>query len=242
MPESSTVGPSASWRRSTKPPSSGSSSAASTAGSTSPAPINGAIDAKHTIAVPAPTRGTSASMSLAVPTRSTAKTFSQSAIVGEMPAACATARSVPSSDTRALRRSSASRSVTSRQIGSQSARLPAPASRFAASTIEDSSRSTRSKASTMVASRAAHASPIPRPAPVTIPTVVIGSSPFRHARHSLTERAGRAKRSRGFGSGRESVSALCGCPAVRGEGLAGCCWVCPRWAGVGTAPRRSKSS
>ena len=63
----------------------GSSSAASAACASEVQRIS-AIDAKHTIAVPAVTQGRSASASITVPTRSTRKTrLRQSAMVGECP-------------------------------------------------------------------------------------------------------------------------------------------------------------
>src|SRR5205809_4190752 len=63
----------------------------------------------------------------------------------------------------------------SRHMGSTSARWLSPESVVTVSTMESSSRSTRSMKSTISTTRVAHAAPIPRPAPVTIPTAVMSS-------------------------------------------------------------------
>ncbi len=177
MPESSRSGPTASRSRSRKSGCSGSSSAASAGWSTSGMAIEAEIDAKHTIDVPSRARGRSASTRKAVPTRSTVNTSRQSAMVGETPAAWATARSGPSSLARAARRTTASRSLTSRTNVSMTALGCVADSRFPAAARLTSSRSTRISASTMSLTRSAHAAPMPRPAPVTMPTVMSVSPP-----------------------------------------------------------------
>ena len=68
-----------------------------------------AIEAKHTTAVPPVTSGRSASTSRAVPPRSTSRMRRQSAIVGEIPATCATRRSAPLAFARSARCSYAGR-------------------------------------------------------------------------------------------------------------------------------------
>ena len=124
---------------------------------------NGAIEAKQTRAVPAVARGKQASTSSAVPTRSTVTTSRQSAMVGDTPAAWATARSVPSSFARAARRAMPSPSLTSSANASTFAGAPLDASCSAASASRRSSRSTRSTTSTMPAT--GRRTPHPFPAP-----------------------------------------------------------------------------
>jgi hypothetical protein len=76
------------------------------------------MEAKFTVAVPFVDSGRSVCARRAVPIRSTSKIRRQSAMVGEIPAACATARRVPRSATRAASLSRAAWSVTSATNGS----------------------------------------------------------------------------------------------------------------------------
>ena len=118
------------------------------------------------------------------PTRSTSRMRRQSAIVGEIPATCATPRSVPSR--RALARrgaASAAGSVMSTTTGSHA--VPGAGDR------PRPARRPRPRRGRRAAARrrgrraaAAHAAPMPLPAPVTIATEVIDRS------------AGRSRRSR----------------------------------------------
>ena len=113
-----------------------------------------------------PHQGLSASRTRAVPMRSTPMMAFQSAMVGEIPAAWATARKAPISATWALSRVSCSASVMS---ATQVTALPSGRSR-AADRQQLGSRSTRTRTSAMSSNAAEHARPMPLAAPVMTAT------------------------------------------------------------------------
>ncbi len=170
MPGSPAVSPTAAAHLSNRPGASGSSTAASAA-AFSDAARCAAIDEKQTSAVPARASGRIASTSSAVPLRSTSNTRRASAIVGEMPATCATLRRSPSAATRSASPRTPDASVTSSTTASH--RRPSPDIASTAVRTPASSTSASTNASTVPARRCAQAAPIPRAAPVTTATEVM---------------------------------------------------------------------
>ncbi len=96
-----------------------------------------------------------------MPTRSTSNTRRASAIVGEMPAACARARNGPSSRTRATSASTAAGSATSHATPT----APSMAGAFT---------STATNTSAVPRKLSTHARPMPLAAPVMTATVIDG--------------------------------------------------------------------